>query len=106
MQILLFTIWAFLVHIAASQRIQKRANSSTPLASLRNGSYYGIHDSKYNEDYFLGIPFAQPPLDELRFQIPQSLNETWTGTRPATGYAEECIGYGGDQVGYLQSEVR
>lgn len=43
------------------------------------------------------MPFAQPPLGDLRLRQPQSLNSTWTGTRNATVYQPECIGYGSDQ---------
>lgn len=68
-----------------------------PTVGLKNGSYYGVHNSYYNQDFFLGMPYTQPPLGELRLQVPQSLNETWTGTRNATQYSPECIGYGSDQ---------
>jgi hypothetical protein len=98
--VLSFSVFTY----ALPSQLDTRTSSGPPTVTLKNGSYYGIHDSTYNEDYFLGLPFAQPPLDELRFRNPQSLNSTWAGARPATGYAEECIGYGGDQIGYLQSE--
>ncbi|EED24560.1 extracellular lipase, putative [Talaromyces stipitatus ATCC 10500] len=68
-----------------------------PTVTLKNGSYYGVHNAHYNQDFFLGMPYSQPPLGELRLQVPQSLNETWTGTRDATQYSPECIGYGSDQ---------
>ncbi|KIY48520.1 alpha/beta-hydrolase, partial [Fistulina hepatica ATCC 64428] len=70
----------------------------------KNGSYYGTHHSSFNQDFFLGIPFAKPPIEQLRFRNPESLNTTWTGVRPATNYAWECVGYGSDQLGHLQSE--
>uniref|UniRef100_A0A093V720 Carboxylic ester hydrolase n=1 Tax=Talaromyces marneffei PM1 TaxID=1077442 RepID=A0A093V720_TALMA len=68
-----------------------------PTVTLKNGSYYGVHNSYYNQDFFLGMPYTQAPLGELRLQVPQSLNETWAGTRNATQYSPECIGYGSDQ---------
>ncbi|TKA57026.1 hypothetical protein B0A49_09733, partial [Cryomyces minteri] len=74
------------------------------MVHLQNGSYYGVHSSSYNQDFFLGIPFAQPPLGELRFTNPQSLNQSWANAVPATQYAKECVGYGGDQIGYEVSE--
>ncbi|CAK7216765.1 hypothetical protein SCUCBS95973_002917 [Sporothrix curviconia] len=80
------------------------AVSETPIVQTRNGSYQGYYLAEYDQDLFLGIPFAKPPTGHLRFRNPESLNETWTGTRWATGYAMECIGYGGDQKGHLQSE--
>jgi len=38
---------------------------------------------------FKGIPFAKPPLNELRWQPPQA-PEAWTGERDATEYALPC----------------
>ena len=48
--------------------------------------------------------FAQPPVGELRFRNPQSINSTYNSTLEATSYAPECVGYGGDQIGYPVSE--
>ncbi|KAI9700164.1 MAG: hypothetical protein M1820_006946 [Bogoriella megaspora] len=88
----------------AGHVVHRRQSSGAPTATTKNGTYVGVHSSPYNQDYFLGIPFAEPPLQDLRFRNPVSLNESWTETRPATRYAEECIGYGGDQIGYEESE--
>jgi hypothetical protein len=32
---------------------------STPVAAVKNGSYLGLHNSEFNQDFFLGLPFAQ-----------------------------------------------
>jgi hypothetical protein len=32
---------------------------STPVAAVKNGSYFGLHNSEFNQDFFLGLPFAQ-----------------------------------------------
>lgn len=69
-----------------------------PVAHVKNGSYYGVHNPTYSVDYFLGIPYAQPPVGNFRFQVPQALNESWTGYRNATRYSHACIGYGDDTV--------
>ncbi|KAL4819912.1 Alpha/Beta hydrolase protein [Aspergillus spinulosporus] len=76
----------------------------SPVAETTNGSYKGVYLPQYDQDLFLGIFFAQPPLETRRFRGPESLTTDWTGERPATKYAFECIGYGGDQKDYLQSE--
>ncbi|KXT06800.1 hypothetical protein AC578_7089 [Pseudocercospora eumusae] len=83
---------------------RRQASYGTPTVTVKNGTIAGVHSSTYNEDYFLGIPFAQPPLGELRFRNPQSINTSFDGTLEATEYAPECYGYGGDQIGYPQSE--
>ncbi|KAH0434086.1 alpha/beta-hydrolase, partial [Aureobasidium melanogenum] len=90
--------------VSAAPSLLRRAPANAPTVNLKNGSYYGVHNSQYNQDFFLGIPFAQPPLEHLRFANPETLNTTWAGALPATNYAFECVGYGGDQIGYQQSE--
>ncbi|KAG8751142.1 hypothetical protein FRC11_009660 [Ceratobasidium sp. 423] len=48
--------------------------TTTPSSTIVSGpsglSYIGLHNSTSNQDYFLGIPFAQPPVGSLRFKPP------------------------------------
>ncbi|KAK6065098.1 carboxylesterase [Seiridium cupressi] len=67
-----------------------------PTVQVKNGSYSGLYQETYNQDYFLGIPFAQSPVGELRFKNPASLNSSWDEPLNATAYSPECYGYGGD----------
>src|ERR1700753_3552512 len=67
-----------------------------PTAAVKNGTYHGLRNPTYDQDFFLGMPFAQPPLDDLWFRNPVSLNTTWTGTKNATQYGYACYGYGSD----------
>ncbi|KAK1461792.1 lipase 2 [Colletotrichum cuscutae] len=68
-----------------------------PQVQTRNGSYTGVHLPLLNQDYFLGMPFAQPPVQgPLRFSPPASLNTSWTGSRDATQFGNICYGYGND----------
>ena len=39
---------------------------------------------------FKGIPFAAPPVGELRWQPPQPVNR-WTGVKAATTFAASCV---------------
>lgn len=70
--------------------------AAAPTAQVKNGSYYGIYSQSYDQDFFLGIPYAQPPVENLRYRAPQPLNSTWEGTRNATEYSPQCFGYGSD----------
>ena len=65
-------------------------------AHLHNGTYTGVHSEQFDQDFFLGLPYAQAPVNELRFRAPESLNTSWDGSRDATAYAPSCIGYGSD----------
>ncbi|OQE16020.1 hypothetical protein PENFLA_c029G04002 [Penicillium flavigenum] len=78
---------------------------SSPTVAVRNGTYTGVRSSTYNQDFFLGMPYAQQPVGNLRFTVPQSLNESWDGTRDATQYSDICVGYGTDSIWYPQSEA-
>lgn len=59
----------------------------SPVAETINGSYKGVYLPQYDQDLFLGIPFAQPPLETRRFRDREPLTTDWTGERPATKYA-------------------
>ncbi|KAI4928154.1 uncharacterized protein J4E92_005637 [Alternaria infectoria] len=80
------------------------SEAATPTAQTKNGTYVGTHSAEYDQDFFLGIPYAQPPVGSLRFRNPVSLNATWDESKPATQYSTECYGYGSDQWNYPISE--
>ncbi|KAH8593958.1 putative neuroligin [Bisporella sp. PMI_857] len=75
-----------------------------PRVKLLNGTYEGLYSSHYKQDHFLGIPYAQSPIGERRFNNPISLNETF-GVKKAVAYAPSCVGYGNaDSWTYISSE--
>jgi hypothetical protein len=77
------------------------ASKSSPTVKVRNGTYTGVHSSTYNQDFFLGMPYAQQPVGNLRFTVPQSLNTSWEGARDAKAYSDICVGYGVSILLYL-----
>lgn len=43
----------------SAARPQRRANScKKPVATVKNGSYAGIYSADYDQDFFLGMPYA------------------------------------------------
>jgi carboxylesterase type B len=66
---------------------------AAPTAHVKNGTYVGLHSAAYNQDYFLGIPYAQPPVGALRFRSPVGLNQSWSDVKPATAYSGEVCHY-------------
>lgn len=77
------TIWSALLLLS-------QVVSAGPLATVRNGTYEGLHLPEFQQDVFLGMPYAQDTSGPNRFRIPQSLNKTWNGTRAATIYGPAC----------------
>lgn len=101
--VLLLAVGYFFAFIHASPTaLMNRAFA--PTVNVKNGTYQGSFNPTYNQDLFLGIPFAQVPTGNLRFRVPQPLDKKFSGIHEATEYAPECIGYGGDDVGYPESE--
>jgi len=69
-------------------------SASQPTAIVKNGTYVGKFVPEWQQDMFLGIPYAIPPLGNLRFAWPQSLNSSFSGIRDATEYGFSCYQYG------------
>ncbi|TPP65999.1 Cholinesterase [Fasciola gigantica] len=81
--------------------IISETNSSTPAPTItlsHGGRVRGateevtFRDQKKNVDYFLGIPFAKPPVKELRFASPEN-HKGWDGIRDAVTLPPTCWQY-------------
>jgi carboxylesterase type B len=81
------------VLVLLDSAISKSTLSTPPRVTVANGTYEGKYVSSYNQDLFLGIPYAQPPIGDLRLRNPQSLNTTF-GVKKVVDYSASCIGYG------------
>ena len=64
-----------------------------PLVIVKNGTYAGRYLPGWDQDLFLGMPFAQPPVGSLRFRRPQELNSSFTEVRDAKQYGYSCYQY-------------
>lgn len=84
-------IWAWLTPGIIATLYSRSLNSTAPKVKVRNGTYVGFHDPVLNTDNFYGVAYAQPPLGDLRFRQPQSLNTTWPGNRVAVDWPKECV---------------
>jgi para-nitrobenzyl esterase len=65
-------------------------NASTPTVTVETGTLEGTHfGSAQNDVAFLGVPYAAPPVGNLRWKPPQPPRE-WNGTRDATQFGAAC----------------
>jgi para-nitrobenzyl esterase len=78
----------FLLLVVVLSCIAGYSNAAIRRAFLENGSIEGM--DKGGVTAFLGIPFAAPPLAELRWAPPRAA-VAWSGTRTADHYSSSCM---------------
>ncbi|XP_011149493.2 esterase FE4 [Harpegnathos saltator] len=72
-----------------------------PIINTKWGSIHGKWSWSINGRpiaNFLGIPYALPPLGDLRFKSPQPWNLTWTTIHDGTVDGDMCSQLNGDEV--------
>ena len=62
--------------------------SADPLVHVDGGTIRGINRAGLL--IFKGIPYAQPPVGQLRWRPPQPVR-TWTGVRSAAAFGHDCM---------------
>lgn len=65
-------------------------NSQKVNVTVQQGELAGVTDSATGIHSFKGIPFAQPPVDQLRWRPPQPV-DAWQNTRDASQFADQCM---------------
>lgn len=65
-------------------------NGQGPVVSVTGGKVQGALLSAPGGAVFKGIPFAAPPVGDLRWREPQPV-KSWTGVRQATDYGNTCM---------------
>ncbi|KAK8049360.1 carboxylesterase family protein [Apiospora phragmitis] len=80
---------------AASPLVSKAGNDDdVPRVTIKNSTLVGVYSPGYDQDFFLGVPFSQLRIGDLRFRNPQPINESWDGERAAQKLPPACVGYG------------
>ncbi len=64
-------------------------SASGPVVKLASGSIQGVQPTP-GSAVFKGVPFAQPPVGDLRWREPQPV-KAWTGVRPALNFGAPCM---------------
>ncbi|KAN0048184.1 hypothetical protein ACTA71_002579 [Dictyostelium dimigraforme] len=73
----------------SSKNVKRRLfNSEEDIVSIKDGLIRGIVEKDHR--VFYGIPFARPPVDELRFEDP-IYPKVWKTVKDCTRQKEQCI---------------
>lgn len=59
-------------------------------ATTQNGLVEGNYDTKTGMQFYLGIPFAKPPVGELRWKAPQQM-ENWKGVKQTKKFGPRAV---------------
>ena len=74
-------ILAIAALIMFSDQIYAQAAYSFPVQTkVKNGIIEGHYDTRTGIQFYLGVPFAKPPVGELRWKAPQPL-DNWKGVK-------------------------
>ncbi|PZX55692.1 carboxylesterase/lipase family protein [Algoriphagus chordae] len=65
-------------------------NSFEVQTKIKNGMIAGSYDVKTSIQKYFGIPFAKPPIGELRWKAPQAL-DNWTGVKNTKKFGPRAV---------------
>jgi para-nitrobenzyl esterase len=74
----------------SNQVIGQHLNSFEVKVEIKNGTIAGYYDTKTRVKKFLGVPFAKPPVDKLRWKAPQPL-DNWTGIKETKKFGPRAV---------------
>ena len=83
--------------VAGLYHTEQRIIDSNSELTINTGNIVGFADS-YDTYAWIGIPYAQAPVDELRWKAPQAA-KPWDSTFMATDYGKPCIQLAGPLAG-------
>ncbi|KAI0699618.1 carotenoid ester lipase precursor [Cerioporus squamosus] len=78
------------------------AHQASPTVQLDHATVVGVRNGSL--ETFLGIPYAQPPVGDLRLSLPQGI-ESYKGTLNATTYRHQCLQQAWNMVADIPPEV-
>lgn len=68
----------------------QNVNAFAVQTKIKNGIIEGTFDTKSGVQKYFGIPFAKPPVGELRWKAPQPM-DNWTGVKKTAAFGPRAI---------------
>lgn len=81
-------IWPLLVYASTDEP------NVCPKAHVRNGTLHGRYLGEFDQDLFLGIPFANAP----RLNNPTPISSSWHAPLDVSSYGPTCYGFGSNTL--------
>lgn len=81
-------LWCVLWSVAGYLALVWCQSFKEVMVKVREGQLRGYYSDGVT--YFTGIPYAVPPVEDLRFQAPKPA-VSWQGVRNATSYSNACV---------------
>ncbi|KAK1565838.1 Carboxylesterase [Colletotrichum navitas] len=91
---------------AAAATLAPNGNATNPIVNLGSaGSYLGVLQNNGTVVSWKGIPYAQPPVGNLRFMPPQALPSLGPTLVDTTTDALRCVQFAGAPYGVINSNI-
>jgi para-nitrobenzyl esterase len=78
-----------LIFIPFSLQAQQ-LNGIEVITETKNGTIAGYYDTKTSIKKYLGVPFAKPPVNELRWKAPQPM-DNWKGVKETKKFGPRAV---------------
>ncbi len=83
----------FFLFVFVAAGLCSRAQTNNYLAvqaTIENGVIEGNYDTKTGMQFYLGVPFAKPPVGDLRWRAPQPL-DAWKGVKHTKKFGPRAV---------------
>ena len=90
--------------LPAAQQTKTSNPSRLGIVEVTGGKISGVSAGGGSISAFKGIPFAAPPVGNLRWRAPQPAAK-WDGVRQAAQFAQSCVQGGGRGAGINQRRL-
>ncbi|XP_013381853.1 fatty acyl-CoA hydrolase precursor, medium chain-like [Lingula anatina] len=100
-----YWVWA-VISASLTVLILEGVKCQTINVHIDNGALQGATETVQGRrvDVFLGIPFAKPPVGNLRFRLPEPA-ENWEGVKNATAFGPACMQVASNPNGFPGPET-